>query len=216
MKHCMPRSIGLFVAILAIASLASGQMRSHKLGVGASGALYLMNSDFTDTQIGFGGGINLSYSLFEHVGLRMLLGTSQLKWNDASAKPYTTNMYSGNLYVSYDLFPHGNFNPFIFGGIGGVYFDPHSDAGLYPTGGFDKFDINYLGGAGFDYFFSEFFSVTVSAEGSLTNTDWLDGKKAGDSNDSYMRANIEFRYYFFDQEYVTKLIKALQERMKKD
>ena len=215
MKRLKPRSIGLIITLLLGASLAVGQMRSHKLGVGVNGAAYLFTSDFPNTSVGGGGGISLSYSVFEHIGLRMMLGSGELKYSDAASHGYTTPMFSGNLYLSYDLIPHGNFNPFIFGGVGGIYFDPHSDLGVYPTGGFDKIDVNYLGGVGFDYFFSEFFSITVSGEAALTNTDWLDGLKAGASKDAYDRVNVEFRYYFFDQDYITRLIKALQDRMKR-
>ena len=75
-------------------------------------------------------------------------------------------------------------------------------------------DINYLGGVGVDYFLSEFVSLTLSGEFALANTSALDMASHGKSNNTYSRVNLDFRYYFFDQDYVTKLIKALQARYK--
>jgi hypothetical protein len=51
----------------------------------------------------------------------------------------------------------------------------------------------------------------------MTNTDKLDVQSNNHigQNESFMRVSLEFRYYFFDQDYVTKLIQALQERYKK-
>jgi hypothetical protein len=212
------RRVSLLLLLVLIPSfVALSQMRSGKLGVGAGGSLYVFVENVNDGLHKAGGGLNLSYSVMEHLGLRAMLGAGQLGWKntDAAKSPYTTNMFSGNMYVSFDVLPHSTFNPFLFVGVGGLYFDPRSDDGVYPTGSFNKFDINYLGGVGVDVFFSEFLSMTVSGEGAMANTNMLDLGKTKLTRELYSRVNVEFRYYFFDQAYVTKLIEALQERFKK-
>jgi len=206
--------IALCLALVAYSNSSHGQMRSGKLGVGVAGSLYLFNPNFSDGLMKGGGGASLSYSMMEHLGLRAMLGAGQLGWKDVDGLSNTTTIMSANVYISYDMIPHGTFNPFLFVGVGGVYFDPRSDAGNYLLGNNDKIDVNYLGGVGFDYFFSEFVSMTISGEFALTNTDKLDPLKNPGTNDTYSRVNLEFRYYFFDQGYVTKLIQALQARYK--
>ena len=204
----------LCLALVFFSSQSHGQLRSGKLGIGAGGSMYLFNSNIDDGRYKFGGGMNVTYSVMEHLGVRLMLGSGQLGWKDAAGFSYTTDLMSANGYLSLDIIPHGSFNPFIFAGVGGIYFDPHSDDGVYNTG-FDKIDINYLVGAGFDIFFNEFVSVTVSGEAAFSNTDKLDFPKSVGKNEMYSRVNLELKYYFFDQNYITKLIEALQDRYKK-
>jgi hypothetical protein len=208
--------IVLSLAVVAFSNSSVGQMRSGKLGVGAAGSLYLFNPNLRDGLMKGGGGLSLSYSAMEHLGIRAMVGMGQLGWKDIAGYSNTTTLLSANFYLSYDIIPHGTFNPFLFAGLGGVYFDPRSDQGSDLGTNLTKFDINYLGGVGFDYFFSEFFSMTVSGEFALTNTDKLDNQNPKNlgTKESYSRINVEFRYYFFDQEYITKLIQALQARYK--
>jgi hypothetical protein len=209
-------AIVLCLAVVAFSNSSRGQMRSGKLGVGAAGSLYLFNPNLSDGLMKGGGGLSLSYSAMEHLGLRAMLGAGQLGWKDIAGFSNTTTLLSANFYLSYDIIPHGTFNPFLFAGLGGVYFDPRSDQGNDLGTNLSKFDINYLGGVGFDYFFSEFFSMTISGEFAMTNTDKLDNQNPKNlgTKESYSRVNLEFRYYFFDQEYITKLIQALQARYK--
>ncbi len=223
MKKSTLRNAALLCLSLLLFSMPTwGQMRSGKLGIGASGSLYLFNSNISDGLMKAGGGINLSYSATEYLGIRALFGTGQIGWKDVNGQKYTTTLLSGNFYLSYDMIPHGTFNPFLFAGVGGSYFDPRSDLGPYiglPSGkNFEKIAREGSGGLGFDYFFSEFFSVTLSGEFVMATTDKLDAqmvaKNAG-KNESFTRVSLEFRYYFFDQDYITKLIQALQERYKK-
>lgn len=216
-KSTLWPAIILLAGSIFITDSASAQMRSGKFGVGAEGSLYLFNSNMADGLMKGGGGVTLSYSAMEHLGLRAMFGMGQLGYKNASnAFTNTTTLLTGNLYVSYDMIPHGTFNPFLFVGVGGIYFDPRSDKGNYLVANTSvaKTDINYLGGIGFDYFFSEFVSLTLSGEFALTNTTALDMGKHLGTNNTYSRVNLEFRYYFFDQDYVTKLIQALQARYK--
>lgn len=207
----------LCIVVVAFSSISPAQMRSGKFGIGAEGSLYLFNSNMADGLMKAGGGVTLSYSAMEHLGLRAMFGVGQLGWKKTSS-PYsnTTTLLSGNFYLSYDMIPHGTLNPFLFVGAGVIYFDPASDQGNYliANNSVSKMDVNYLGGIGVDYFFSEFVSLTLSGEFALTNTTALDMGKHSPTNNTYSRVNLEFRYYFFDQDYITKLIQALQARYK--
>jgi hypothetical protein len=208
--------IVLFLTIALIANTSTAQMRSGKLGVGVEGSLFLFNPNIKDNLLKGGGGVVLSYSLMEHLGLRASFGTGQLGWKDVAGASYTTTLLSGDVKASFDILPHSSVNPFLCVGAGALYFDPRADlGGTYLGTNISKLDIVYMGGAGLDIFFSEFLSMTISGDLIMTNTNKLDMMKSGTANESYSRANLEFRYYFFDQNYITKLLKALQERYEK-
>ncbi len=219
-KPTLWHAIVLCLGVVAFSNSSPGQMRSGKLGIGASGSLYLFNSNISDGLMKPGGGLSLSYSATENLGLRAMFGGGQLGWKSPDGHTNTTTILSGNLYVSYDMVPHGTFNPFLFVGGGGSYFDPRSDLGTdlgTNLVNFSKFTPSASGGVGFDYFFSEFFSMTISGEFVMTTTDKLDAQmvsKNFGASETFTRVNLEFRYYFFDQEYITKLIQALQARYK--
>ena len=213
-KSTISTGLAVFVAVALVLNSSSAQMRSGKLGVGFEGSLYLFNPNIKDNLMKGGGGASLSYSIMEHVGLRATLGDGQLGWKDINDLSNTTTVLSGDVKISYDILPHNSFNPFLFVGAGGIYFDPRSDQGNYLATNMDKVDVVYLGGVGFDFFFNEFVSMTLSGDFVMTNTNKLDMGKYT-SNGSYSRVNLEFRYYFFDQDYITKLLKALQERYTK-
>ncbi|HWP83460.1 MAG TPA: outer membrane beta-barrel protein [Bacteroidota bacterium] len=214
MRKLTLNSIQILVMMMCT-SVAFGQMRTGKLGIGFRGDAYLFQSDHKDEKVNPGGGLDISYSFTENVGLRIAAGIAQLKYKDnLTAVAYTTTIGYGNIYLSGDFMPNSSINPFIFAGGGGIYYDPRRDsdgaangkAGMKPS---------FSGGAGFDIFFNEFISVTIAGEYVLGNTDKLDGYEAKTDDDMYQRVSISFRYYFFDQDFITKMLKALEERYKK-
>jgi hypothetical protein len=118
---------------------------------------------------------------------------------------------SFNGYLSIDLIPNSSFNVFPFGGGGLVFFDQKDET----TGGshVSSFDINYSGGLGFEIFPNEFWSITLLPEYVMTNSRYYNGP-ANTGNDSYFRASLQFRYYFFDQSFITNLLEAHRARLK--
>lgn len=200
---------------IMLASIGQSQMRSHKFGIGASGSYYLLQSDYTTSQPSFGGGVDLSYSLMEYLSVRSSLGVGFLTAKNAAPPTLATTLISGNLYLAADLSPSGTFNPFIFVGGSGVYFDARTGDGTALTGtGVKRLKGTLVGGVGFDLFASEFLSFTLAGEMALPYTDRLDGIVAGTKKDSYQRISLGIRYYFFDQDFITKMLKALEERYK--
>jgi len=210
MKKLHSRFALLLVVAALTASAGLGQLRSGKFGVGVGGSGYIFTTDETGLEAvpKFGAGLGISWSIMEHVGLRANFSSGQIGWKQSNVE-YVTSLFSGSFYVSGDLLPHGKLNPFVYAGVVGLYYDPRGPTLLTP--GQDKFDIAMSGGAGVDFFLSEFMSITASGEIVLTNTDNLEGLKVANStNDYYIRAGLEFRYYFFDQDFITKLLEAVK------
>lgn len=208
-----------FLAVIVstmLASVAFGQVRVGKLGIGLRGDAYMFQADHKSTKNTPGGGLDVNYSLWENIGIRMAVGGGSLQSkNTNTGLRHTTSIFYGNFYVSGDFMPNSSFNPFVFAGGGLFYFDPRWDAtGLSSAKG--GLLTSFSGGAGVDYFLSEFISISLSGEYVLSSTDRLDGEKiSGTSSDSYQRFSFGIRYYFFDQDFITKILKALEERYKK-
>jgi hypothetical protein len=191
-----------------------GQTRVGKLGIGVDGSMqYILGAGAVKASPGFGGGVNMSLSLMEGLSLRSKFGVNQLSWETSTIpkKSITTDLMSLNGYLSIDLLPNSSFNVFPFGGGGLVFFDQKNET----TGasGVSSFDIQYSGGLGFDYFPNEFWSITLLPEYVMTNSRYYNGP-ANNDNDSYVRVSLQFRYYFFDQSFITNLLEAHRARLK--
>ncbi len=212
------RMLRLVVVCLLLATAAEtsySQLRSGKFGVGVAGSAYLFNGTNRPTKLTtFGGGISLSYSPMEFVGIRSMFGYGQLGWKNAAGGDEFSNMFSGNLYLSLDMMPNSEFNPYLLAGAGYVLFVPRAaDGSYYFSSGSTNTDIQYLFGGGVEYFPSEFISLTGQFEYAMTNLKSYAGYQAKESNNNtYMRVSFQVRYYFFDQDFITKLLEALKER----
>lgn len=216
MKTTMLRILGIFVTVAMIASVSESQMRSNKFGVGASGSYFLLQSDYDKSDPSFGGGVDLSYSLIEYLSVRSSLGFGFMQAsNNAGGPSLNTTVIFGNVYLAADFSPNGSFNPFVFVGGSGMYFDPRSGSGVALTGAETKqMKGTVVGGLGFDLFASEFLSFTLMGEMGLPFSDRIDGAVVGTKKDSFQRISLGVRYYFFDQEFITRMLKALEERYK--
>ena len=215
MKQTIMRTSAILTILVLLISTGESQMRSHKFGVGVGGSYYLLQSDYTTSKPSIGGGVELSYSMMEYLSVRSSLGVAFLQAKNAAGPSLSTALISGNLYLAADFSPNGTFNPFVFVGGSGVYFDARTGDGVALTGvGVKRLKGALVGGIGFDLFASEFLSFTLSGEMALPYTDYLDGIAAGTKKDSYQRISLGIRYYFFDQDFITKLLKALEERYK--
>ena len=200
---------------------AIGQTRSGKLGVGIDvSGQYVLGAGSTTSGVGPGGGISLFYSPWEYIGLRSNLVYNQLSWtafNSNASRSATTDVMSGNFYLSFDMAPRSSFNPFIFGGGGVALLDPKNENTGYRALGPSNFDIHYSGGIGADYFLNEFWSVTLMGEYVLTNAKNYVGANSATlatGNDSFARVSLQVRYYLFDENFITKLLKAQRDRLK--
>ena len=190
-----------------------GQTRVGKLGIGVDGSMQtVLGAGSVSSSAGFGGGVNMSISLMEGLSLRSKFAMNQLAWKIPN-KTITTDMMSLSGYLSGDLMPNSNFNVFPFFGGGIVFFDPKDETTGLRHSGSTSFDIQYGGGLGFDYFPNEFWSITLLPEYVMTNSRYYNGP-INTGKDSYLRVSLQFRYYFFDQSFITKLLEAQRARLK--
>jgi hypothetical protein len=212
-------SFSFYISILLIFMLVApviGQTRVGKLGVGVDGSMqYILGAGSVKASSGFGGGVNMSLSLMEGLSLRSKFAVNQLSWETSTIpkKSITTDMMSLNGYLSIDLMPNSSFNVFPFGGGGLVFFDPQDEANGGRRSGVSSFDVQYSGGLGFEFFPNEFWSITLLPEYVMTNSRYYNGP-AITGNDSYFRASLQIRYYFFDESFITKLLEAHSARLK--
>ncbi|HVN47557.1 MAG TPA: hypothetical protein VMU30_01925 [Bacteroidota bacterium] len=234
MKQRRSTAVLVLACVTMFSMYAIGQTRSGKFGVGidASGQ-YVLGAGSPSSGIGPGGGVSLFYSPWESIGLRSNLVYNQLSWTAlGTGKSITTDVMSDNLYLSFDMAPNSSFNPFIFAGGGVAVFDPKDEYLGFRNNSTtplpSNFDINYGGGVGFDYFFSEFWSVTLMGEYVMTGSQYYVGSHSAsdfnlnaspvtsnlNSNDSFARVSLQIRYYFFDENFITKLLKAQRDRLK--
>ena len=109
-----------------------------------------------------------------------------------------------------------------------VFYDPRNEVGTLASHedgkGVSSFDVNWGGGLGLEYFPNEFWSITLMGEYVMTGSAYYAGSGAytvgnlpfnvNPSIDSYARLSLQFRYYFFDQGFITKLLQAQRDRLK--
>jgi hypothetical protein len=209
----------LFSIVLILILVDSGfsQTRFGKLGFGVEGSMqYSLGAGTVTSSAGLGGGVNMSYSIIGGLSVRSKFVVNQLKWTNALSQTTTTDFVSLSGYLSGDLFPNSSVNIFLLGGGGLVFYDPKDVNGTrHPT---SSFDINYIGGLGADFFPNEFWSISVVGEYVMTNSPYYNGNTGATvntGNDSYIRGSLQFRYYFFDQLFVTQLLEAQRDRMRR-
>jgi hypothetical protein len=211
-------SFSFFISALLIFMLVApvlGQTRVGKLGVGADVSMQtVLGAGSVSSAAGFGGGFNMSLSLMEGLSLRAKFAVNQLAWKIPS-KTITTDVVSLNGYLSGDLMPHSNVNVFPFVGGGLSFYDPKDPTtGLRPSHAVSSFDMQFSTGIGMDYFPTEFWSITLLPEYVMTNSQYYNGP-ANTGNDTYLRVSLQFRYYFFDQSFITKLLETQRARSKR-
>lgn len=201
----------LLLAII-LTSTSFAQMRVGKLGIGAEGCLqYALGAGPVKSSAGFGGGINMSYSLLPGLGIRSKFVLNQIVWTNSNSLSTTTDFVSLNGYLSGDILPNSKINPFIFAGGGIVYYDPKNPDGNRRLT--SSFDVNYMGGLGVDLFPNEFWSIGLMGEYVMTYSQYYNGPD-NSNNDSFFRGSIQIRYYFFDQLFVTKLLDKQRDRIR--
>jgi hypothetical protein len=208
------------LSVVLIAS-SQAQLRVGKLGFGVTGSMLSPMIDNVPAtgpgspSAGIAGGLSVVYSPWMYIGLKASAGVGDFSYKFAGANAKTSMaLISG--YATLNMMPNSSFNPFVGAGLGYHYYDARLAAGtaLTNTKSSKPAGFDILAHGGFDYFFSEFISVTVSADYAIMQTDVIDGLAKG-SKDSYLRAGLELRYYFFDQAFLTRMLEALKARYEK-
>ena len=215
MDRTVTRITTILVIMLVVVGVTRSQMRSNKLGVGFGGAYILSQTD-RDPRSSFGGSMDVTYSMIEYLSLRGTFGVGHLRTKDATGN-YLTLLMNANLGLAFDMAPSSSLNPFLFVGVSGLYADPRygTGAAILGTDGKRSLLVSGSAAAGLDIFFSEFFSMTVAGEWYVPVSDRIDGLTLGTKKDMFERVTVGFRYYFFDQTFITRMLEALKERYEK-
>ena len=206
----------LVLVSLLVVNLSEAQVRGGKFGVGIAGSYFIPFLDYEKAKPSYGGSAELSYHLIDNFSLRGSFGYVIL--NAEAEAPFpelSTSMVWGNLSACYDILPNSSVNPFIYVGANGIYYDPKNSDGDPLLFGSSRVKSSAVGGLGLDIFASEFVSFTIVGEGYLPVTDKLDARPEGDVKDFSVRIYLGVKYYFFDQAFLTKMLKAVEERYKK-
>ena len=203
----------LAAALVVFTTIAGAQVRGGKFGVGLNGSYYLFQSDYSKQRPSFGGGVDLSYHILDNLSFRGAFGIGLLQAENASPPSLSTTLVYANLGLAADLMPNSTVNPFIFVGANVINFTPRYGTGVPIDVPNQKwYGVGAVGGVGIDIFASEFLSVTLGGEAYLPITDYLDGLSDGSTKDMYQRVYVGVKYYFFDQNFITKMLKALENR----
>jgi hypothetical protein len=177
---------------------AVGQTKYGKFGVGIDFSMVqILGAGSVNSSPGFGGGINMSVSVIEGIGIRSKFSINQINW-ETEDKSVKTDFMSLNLYFSGDLMPNSNLNIFPFIGIGFVFYDPKDEISGGRPAYESSFDTHFSSGIGLDYFPNEFWSVTLMPEYIISGSRYYNGP-ADPGKDSFLRINVQARYYFFNQ-----------------
>ncbi len=209
----LQRCLFALCALTLLSSLLVAQTRSGKFGLGIGGNIdYLLGDSKSKAKLGGDGNVNIFYSLTEYVGFRGNVGIGKLRWQPiGQTRIVNTDYMYGAGFISIDMMPSNTFNPFILGGAGLAFYTPRLQSGALRTG--NTFDIQYSVGGGFDFFLNEFWSLTAKCEYVMTGSKYYNGDDTK-SKDSFLRTGLEVRYYFFDKNFVIRMLEALKERYK--
>jgi hypothetical protein len=208
----------LFALVTAVPGFS--QTRVGKLGIGIDASMqYMLGAGTTNSYPAFGEGINFSYSALDNFGIRGKFCYSPINWKSNGGISFPTDIMSLNLYAGSNLMPNRIFNIFPFIGGGLAVYDPrNNNGGRFFTNGTSApcFDFHIITGVSIDYFFNEFWSLSLLDEYILTNSQYYAGNVEGNpNNDIFMRISLQVRYYFFDRAFLKKLLQAQRERSKK-
>ncbi len=137
------------------------------------------------------------------IGLKLYGGTGKVGGKDGSIIPNkftTTISYLGGGFI-YSYFINEHFTPYLFAGIGNLWYDPQDDNGLKlpsklvnPNG---LSEITYNFKAGIDYFIARNLSMNLNAGIQIGKYDIVDGLLInGSQNDAIVSASVGFSYAF--------------------
>lgn len=213
-----------------------------RLEVGLLGGITKYAGEFSTNRIHAVTGVHFRYFLpFSPeiaLGLRSTFGhlayDRRYKWRFGPAyyQQFPPEDYPGGAYrrtkvatweavLFVNLFPRSELNPYLFGGLGLLSFQPQDimEDAIKPNGRrvhypdfteADEFNLHAVAGIGLDYYVTRRFSIGLQAVAHGLTTDWLDGfslrvpTPAGDTlpshNDGYGELLVKLSYYLFEEQ----------------
>ncbi len=205
-------TLGRIILILfVLVQSGQAQVGRGKFGFGLSAGPALLQSDLKTNDVGYGASADMSYGLGSGWGLLSSVGFESYSGKNNTDQVIYSNVFRGDLTVTLDFLPSKPFNPFIYAGGGAMFAFPR-DANGTPLYRMKRqlWDSYAVAGLGIDYFINEAWSLIVTAEGTATTTDLIDGISNGGRKDSFVRCSIGVRYYLFDRSTVEKIVKTVE------
>lgn len=164
-------------------------------------------SDYAKPKLNLLGEASLGYFFDLHskhtLGLQLYTGYGKISGKDGAIIPGNFNStiasLSGGIIYSYFMSQH--FTPYLFAGIGNLWYNPKDDNDLklpnttINTG--DLTQVTYNFRAGIDYFIARNLSMNFNAGIILGKNDLIDGFiQNGSKNDAIVTASIGFTFAF--------------------
>ena len=196
----------VFILLLSLTDKTFTQVRSLKLGVGPSFTLNNLLPDNARQKITLGGGFDILYGAFPNLGIGINNGYYELGGirNDTA---FRTSVWQFKTSLILNMMPYSDINPFIYSGIGLIYFDPKFENGKplpnLVEGRYQKWSVILPVGLGVNVFLAEDFCINFSADYNFAMSDYLDDLKVG-SGDQFVSFKIGISYFFFDKFYILR------------
>jgi TolA-binding protein len=175
------------------------------MGIGASlGIQRLSHDEHVSPNSGFGGGIEayikykFSPSFFTIASLGYgELSDGNLVFGDCI---FSTDVINFDVKAALNLITEGNFIPYGYLGLGGIYFDVGGpiEQTTPPGNGYHfegAFDPAFILGGGFEAKINPTVTFDFCVDYRFTGSDHLDGWKGGSSNDGYLTIRTGATYY---------------------
>lgn len=233
----MRKFISLFIIALTFLTSQDifSQSEGGRLSFGINGGASKYWGEFTDNQFWFGGDAFLRYNIISELSVQATFGIAQLRYktDESAISSYPDyfgqnaevgDLYPGTdipindkngirvntyeLYLSYNLFSHEKFVPYIFGGAGLMNYEPASgDSGFdgalpnNAAGTYEKNQLVFPVGFGYEMYVTDNLVFNGRATFRFTGTDYLDdlspaeAQNAGASDDAFMTFGLGFSYY---------------------
>ena len=191
--------------IAAATLVAAGPLRSqeqaHGMGVGADFGMASPNSDIDDYQDNPIGRAFIRYYASESIGIEAGAGMGLLE-AAGDGRFFSTFIYPLDIRVHVQLVKKSQFQPFLFGGLGVIVFDP-KDAknNSLPRGGRGEYGktTSYIPfGIGGEYYLNDQYAFGLNATYNLTMSDNLDDIEL-EGNDSFWGVGIQLFGFINEQ-----------------
>jgi OmpA-OmpF porin, OOP family len=199
----------LFVIIntTAFAQLRRYDAFSGTLVFSVEGGAGIAATDYTGSQLDYMGKAALEFFVPAYsrssFGLRLFGNAGFISERQESRTPsmFRTSVSTTGAGVVYLLKAGDSFFPYLFAGVGYLWFDPKDDNGRPLPGNrrgeYDKQEINYLGEVGVRFLVTENLSFNFSAGTQISPNDYWDDSREGVTNDLMFTFMAGLSFSFF-------------------
>lgn len=177
---------------------------------GVDGGVTIAQTDYEKSKVGYSLRAVTEYffktNSIHLLGLKLKLGSEELSGEDSRATisgqeippVFKTSVFSVGLALTYSVSVADVFFPYVSAGFTNMWFDPKDDAGRPGIGNasdlYSKSAYAYSIELGFKVRVSDRFSINLSGNPYLPQTDYLDDVAGATQNDAYTSVLLGFSY----------------------